>query len=97
MDKAKHIPQGLTQRLLDLGVIVFSETISTCDYISECYEVETDFIMTCENQNMSDVFVFVEVYNEEGEFEMFKANICDDDDDIDIIPNDIEVYKKIRI
>lgn len=95
--KPGHIPQNFTQRLIDHGVIVFSETISVCGYINEYYEIENDFIMTYENQNKSAVFIFVEIYNEEGEFEMFKVNRCADDDDVDITPNDIEVYKRIRL
>lgn len=99
MDKAKHIPQGLTQRLLDLGVIVFSETVSDCGYTDECYEIDSDFIMICDDRDLATGTVsnFIEVYNDDnGEFSLFKANTWDEDD-IDIIKDNIEVYKKIRI
>lgn len=97
MDKAKHIPQGYTQRLLDLGVIEFSETIYPCGYICECYEVQDNFVMMCGNLDISSDCIYMEKYNEKGEFEVFRAGVWDDNDDFDIIPNDIEVYKKIRI
>lgn len=98
MDKSKHIPQGLTQRLLDLGVIGFSETVSDCGYIDECYDVDVDFIMTCDDRDlaMGIISVFTEVYDDNGEFALFKASTWEEDD-IDITKDNIEVYKKIRI
>ena len=98
MDKSKHISQGLTQRLIDLGVIVFYEIIQDGDHVCECYHIYDDFIMTCNDLELDTeaVYVFMEAYNHEGEFELFKASSWEEDY-VDITKDNIEVYKKINV
>lgn len=98
MDKPKHIPQEYTQKLIGLGVLVFSETVSDCGYVDECYDIDFDFIMICDDRNLATGAIsrFIEVYNNNGKFALFKVNTWKEND-IDIVKDNIEVYKKIKI
>jgi hypothetical protein len=89
----KHIPQPFTQKLLDFGVIEFSETTVTDDYVCECYDVTRNFIMSCEE--LDTIYVFTEYYDMDDQFEMFMASSYGDD--VKITTNSIEIYKKMNI
>jgi len=97
----KHTPQPFTLKLLNLGIIEFSETIPN-HYDDgrgtiECYEIPNNHIMMYPEPDvcMVPVYRFMEVYTIDDEFEKFKVLDSLSDTDIDI--NELEVYTRTKI
>lgn len=103
-NKPYHTPQAYTQKLLDLGVLVFSETTADRNYIegdSECYNVSSNYILgvktKCSPCGISIICMYSEVYDDDDKFVCIFCDFYDEHDDEEVLPKDMIIFKKMEI
>lgn len=100
----KHTPQPYTQKLLNLGIIEFSNTISNCNEEpgdSECYKVTADYIIgvdsECLNCGIPTICTYSEIYNDKDKFINILCSFCEDLDEGEVLPNELKIYKLMEV
>ena len=92
-----HTPQPYTQKLLDRGVLKFSETFNN----EKHYNITPSYIMNycSDSTDIRDttVNVFVEVYDVDNNFKIFTCIFCEDTDDVNVTPDDLLIYQVMEV
>jgi len=102
-NKSYHTPQPFTQKLLDLDVLVFSETEADRNYIegdSECYNVSSNYILGVKTKcacGISIICMYSEVYDDDDKFVNITCSFCEEFDDDEVLPKDMIIFKKMEV
>jgi hypothetical protein len=99
-DEPMHKPQEYTQKLLELGVVEFFETIIYMENnIHEIYKVSRDYIITHNgrlNYNEDWMYAIIENYKDKKQFNGFFI-IDENNINILIMPDELDIFKKIEL
>ena len=98
-----HKPQPHTQKLLDLGVLEFFETVYDHDFEpcdSECYHVTPNYIIGLDSKGYcvpTTVYTYLEVYDKKGDFVKTHCFFCEEIDDSDVLNSDLKIFKLMEV
>lgn len=99
IDEPMHKPQEYTQKLIDLGIVEFYETLIYMENrIQEIYQISRDYIITHNgrlNFNEDLLYAIIENYKCEKQFNGFALS----ENNIDklVTPDELDIFKKIEI